>query len=676
MNKSEIIITNSGKPNFPLGQFLALEKKGLGHSYKPEVVKSQLSVSPLGILGFAALTPDFDQVLGVSYLYPRKVDGNDEDRVCIVDHEGLKIKTFEGAIRDAFSQSKEHPVYELELGGSYVLPEAQGNGVYKNLVKSRLEAIIELSKKGLTDNGQLIPNEDIFVTLCSKGAHEGNQALQKIKKNGSMTFTELESIGRISPDQVGQARQESLATSHMAEQLGMKLIAISSNNLGPIYAVRLKDLVEKLSPLKNGWGFPNPTILIDSQSSPALKGIEPEQRYYRLYLMGKSEDVVVVDYPIDQTYLNYLKKDLKLSLPAFIQIQNVGGQTLSENILAQEGVVDNLKKLVAAGYKMQFFNLNGDEIDLAKSLANPSYIKDLDLTSHLGTKVGFREFCIANGIPMPKGQVCNSEEEAEKAVAALKSDVVIKSSKGTGGKELGSNQVISYFDYLKDKTIIRGAVNHLTPSEPPYVVEQKLELPEASLHIFIDDDGKVIVKPVAFGQFAHDQSYNGGHYPNDFPEALNEKILKLANSFIVPALQKIGATGFHCMDFLYDKTKGDVFFIEDNTRPGALDFIHHFVTRVVEANFKDAKYSWYHKLLSLKELGVKSINFSEIYEAIGDLLNPALGGFALISNPDVLPYGYDLHLTAVVTGKDSSQEEAKKVYKSIVDELKSHYGNK
>lgn len=677
MNKPEVVITNSSKKKFPTDKFLFIEKQGLGHSFEAANIAPSLSVAPLGLLGFAAMGMDMKQVFGVSYMYPRQLDGKADDMVCVPDNEGLKVKTIEAAVRDAFSQPEGKHIFELELGGSVVAPEAQGNGVYKTLFESRLQAIAQLAKQGsiMSSGGQPVANDEVFVTLCSKGAHQGNKTLKKMKREGAIGYGELELQG-IQKGHIGKAREESLATSHMAEKLGMKLIAVSSNNLGPIYAIPLTDLLEKLSTKEGSWGLPKPTILIDSQSSPALKGIEVEQRYYRLYLMGKSQDVVVVDYPVDQEYLEYHKNVLHLPVPNFLQIQNVGGQTLSENILMQDAVVKKMKDLVEAGYMVQFFNLNGDELNLAQTLSNPTYIVNLEATTHLGTKDGFREFCMKNGIPMPKGFICDSEEAVKQAIAEIKSDVIIKSSKGTGGKELGSNAVLTVADFEGNPSAISEAIASLTPQEPPYVVEAKLDLPEASLHIFIDDEGEVVIKPVTFGQLAHEQSYNGGYYPNDFPKDMNDKIIGLANSAIVPALKRMGATGFHCMDFLYDKSKGEIYFIEDNTRPGALDFVHHFVAKVVDSNFPGATFSWYHKIVPLSELGIESASFAQVYDLIEDYLQPGPEGFAVLSNPDVLPYGYGLHLSAVSMGPNQSQAEAERIHELIVNKLKSYYGHK
>lgn len=427
---------------------------------------------------------------------------------------------------------------------------------------------------------------------------------------------------------------------------------------------------------KHAFGFPKPTIIIDAQSTAPLVGIEVEQRFYRMYLMGTGKDVAVFNYPVNQVYWQqYLQDMLHLDLPKVLQIPNAQQGTLSLDILSQGMVLNQLKGLVSEGYKAQFFNLAEGEVALAHELGNPTYAQNIDTVMQIGTKTGFREFCGEYGIPMPDGYICNSAYELAQAVLSIMqqgSEVIIKASAGTGGTELGSNISISKEEVIQAgnkvmlKELLLEKVSKLQPSEPPYVVEAKLHREEASLHIFLDEQGKIQYGPMFFGQLTHEGSYVGGFYPNTCPPEFNSKVEGIANEKIIPALQANGATGMHCMDFLHNcGTEGgdDIKFIEDNTRPGALDFIHHFVVRVVEkVDPKNEQFSWYHRNTSLQEIGWDNVTAQQILAAGGELFDPTSsfakqnGWFALLSNPDVLPYGYSAHLTVVSLEKRSSQE--------------------
>ena len=427
------------------------------------------------------------------------------------------------------------------------------------------------------------------------------------------------------------------------------------------------------------WGFPKPTIIIDSQSAAPLRGIEAEQVFYRMFLMGKPGDTALVNYPVEGDYLNYLKHKLQIPMPDIIQVENKGTGCLSGDILAQKTVVKHIQQLVNRGSKVQFFNLTDEEVDLADKLGNPTYIQNLGEGEKLGTKTGFREFCNTNGINMPAGNICQDMDAVLKTVVELStSGVVIKSNAGTGGAELGSNVKITA-DEIKEKqdngtlpAFIASKMAALSPIEPPFVVEQFLKHPEASLHIFLDEEGNAVIAPTVFGQFAHDGSYVGGHYPNGFTNTFNENIKILAHEKIIPALKEIGATGMHCLDFLYDEQTSEFYFIEDNTRPGALDFISQFVNKVASTHNLE-KPAWYHFNLPIKEIAGHAVSFAEIQGVLSDLLAPS-ESFILLSNPNVLPYGYNLHLTGVSTGFNSSSDSAKQVYEIALEKLKNYYG--
>jgi len=438
---------------------------------------------------------------------------------------------------------------------------------------------------------------------------------------------------------------------------------------------------------KQKWGFPKPTILFDAQSQPTLIGNPIEQMYYRMFLMGKPEDIALINYPIDEAYMSYIKNVLGLQLPQIVQIPRLEKGTMTRDALAQPEIVSYLSSKVADGSHIQFFNFLEDEIQLATKVrelsgVEPTYAENVDAYLKLGTKTGFREFCMRYHIPMPPGAVCNSIEDVQVVISELQTDCIIKADEGTGGAELGSNTPISFDDYIKalmegqGEAHIAEKISHLVPSQPPYDVQQKLtHVSEGSLHIFIDADGKSYLEPTVFGQFSHEGSYTGGHFPNKLPTGFNSKMLELANTIIIPSLQAEGATGMHCMDCLFNPDTEDVFFIEDNTRPGALDFIHHFAMKVAETHQIENP-NWYHFQLPIKQIAGGPVPFTKLQEILqsGDenLLTPG-DNCVLISNPNVLSYGYDAHITGFSGGQHGSPEQAKLNYEKAVNKLISYY---
>lgn len=449
----------------------------------------------------------------------------------------------------------------------------------------------------------------------------------------------------------------------------------------------IKELENKFENKKQlSWGFPQATVIIDSQSTAPLRGIEVEQRYYRMYLLAKKGDLVLIDYPINSGYWQYLA-ELGLDLPKVIRIPNLASPTLSLNAIMDHGpgisVMDYLQYYLQAHQaKLQFFNLSADEITLAKALGNPAYIANLDGVVQLGTKTGFRQFCVENQIPMPNGKIVSSAEEILAYLERIKTNLMVKASAGTGGVELGSNVTLGYSDWQNQTptSLQLFLQQKLVPAEPPYVVEQKLALPEASLHFFINEKGSVIYPPQIIGQEAPAGSYVGGYYPFSPESASLNNAISLGAKQIIPALAKQGLTGFHCFDFLHDPDTGKVYFIEDNTRPGALDFIDHFVKRTLAAQgLNQVSYAWYHLNTELGHFHKDKTTFQEMSRALGELLDPKsnlaqyFSGFVLISNPDVLPYGYSLHLTAVSVGVGASVDKAKEIHDRAVNFLKKSY---
>ena len=448
------------------------------------------------------------------------------------------------------------------------------------------------------------------------------------------------------------------------------------------------ELAQNLEQLK--WGFPKPTIVVESASAAAFKGIEEKQYYRRMYLMCGKDDIYVVNkkYPIDSDYSAYLKNVLGVELPTFLELEFPSPQSsLTTSMIAdhyhngngKENTYDLIDLFIASGCKLQFFEVTQDEVEFANHFGNPTYSKNLSNYFNIGTKPGFKSFCFENNIPTPSGSVCHDIDELLTVASEIGPELIIKASEGTGGEDFGSNVSIHVPEDLNGKnlkTIIEKKLLLLKPNTFPIIVEKKLQLPEGSLHFFINESGQIIFEPTVFNQIAKNYSYVGGFYPNHLPQEVVTLANIIAQENIIPALIEIGATGFHCLDFLYDEKTNLIFFIEDNTRPGALDIVDHFVKNVISANNLGYQYSWFHLLVPLSELGITGgVSFGELEKIIKDPMIPGQN-FVLISSPDILPFGFSLLLTGISCGKDASIQQAKTIHQLAVNKLKNYYGKK
>ena len=450
-----------------------------------------------------------------------------------------------------------------------------------------------------------------------------------------------------------------------------------------------------------------PTVFVDAQPALSMKGIDAEQRFVRAILMAREDDVVLLNYQMDPLFIQYLAGLFGDNMPTITQLAHSGDNTLTEDILTNS---DNFAKAQAAlkDRHVQYFIQMDKEVELAEKLDNTNegetstYSKDIRGTEKLGSKAGFREFCQKYKVPMPAGAIIGSDNPAEiqqiirQVQEEVRGKVMLKAGApgATGGEEMHSNTTVTEAD-LQDVDAVVQLLQRVSPAQPPYVVEEKIKTPEGctkppegSLHIFIDNDGNVVIPPTLYGQISEYNTYVGGYAPIDdvtMPEAMRKKIIDFANTTIVPALKAEGLTGFHCMDFLFDPQTRDFRFIEDNTRPGALDFIAHFADRVSDTFHPREPYAWMHHTLDIAGIlrsqhiigeNEKFVTtFEEVQAIVGTDLDPRSGEFALLSVPDVLPFSYALHLTTVSTGEESSVEMAKQNYdrisKKIIDAFKT-----
>lgn len=417
------------------------------------------------------------------------------------------------------------------------------------------------------------------------------------------------------------------------------------------------------------WAFRQPTVLIESQSAPALRGVASEQVYMRAFPLARSADLVVTDFHLNKEYVEkYLKRVLGFDMPKFLVTPNQGQACLSEHIMTNPETLDSIKKWGKAqtgDVKVQFFNITDSEENLLRSLDFGSTNGNIESAIILGSKPGFRRFCEAAGVPIPAGEICKDTATSLVAIKRLFNEgknVLIKSEYGTGGAVLKSNVLLTKEElnasfggelekYVSEKLSSFGDI-----LGEEWEIEEFVDGEEGSVHVYIKDANS-FEKAFVLGQTSEDNSYVGGYFPI-FPNKEIKGMIKLVEEKIVPRYQKFGVYGYHCFDFKGDK------FLEDNTRQGALDFIDGTVKRIIDLHFPKEPYSWWHKHVSIS----KPTNFEQVWNVLGQKLDPkkSLNGcFGVVTNPEVLPFGGSLDLTVVSVGASGSLEAAKSYFKEL-----------
>jgi len=416
---------------------------------------------------------------------------------------------------------------------------------------------------------------------------------------------------------------------------------------------------------KQKWGYRQPVILVESQSAPVLFGDSAEQAYMRGCNIAGRGDLVVTDFPLNRLYVEeYLGGILGFDLPEYLVVDRVGAGCLSDNLLDPRNQ-KSLKKMeqfwLAKGKlpKLQFFNVTEHELSLMRTLKIGATCGSPKMAIEVGSKPGFRRLCESLGIPMPRGVICHSLEETIEAVSSLLADgkeVMIKTENGTGGTDLKSNVVIRRAGEVSEKL---ADFDGFLGKE--WVVEEKVEGDDGSIHVFIQD-GQTAEKSFVLGAISSDNSYVGGYFPFE-PSEEQVRMMELVDEVLVPQLQELGVFGHHCLDF-----KGGC-FLEDNVRPGALDFIHGMVIRIAEKHFEGKPYAYWHCHVSTSE----PTDFNRVYRVLSEYLDPQKaqdGCMAMVSNQEVLPFGRSLDLTTISFGDDASVERAKAFFDMLSEVVK------
>lgn len=422
------------------------------------------------------------------------------------------------------------------------------------------------------------------------------------------------------------------------------------------------------------WGYRHPTVLIESQSAPALKGHPAEQVYMRSFPLTSPKDLVVTDFALNRCYLdNYLSETLGFNLPKFIVVPNSGANCLSENLIVDQESLKAIQiwssewKGVA---KIQFFNITDSEKRLAEKLGIKASCGDIDKTIGIGSKTGFRRLCEKLGVPMPEGYVCEDEYSTQQAVAKLFTDgksVLIKSENGTGGTELKSNVLLTWDEWKKSNLSLRDYVSEKLKFFNPvlgdeWVVEEVIQGEDGSVHVYIHDEENADPSFI-LGALSQNNSYVGGYWPFE-GNSESERMEGIVDQILAPTLQKLGVFGYHCFDFKDGK------FLEDNPRQGALDFIDGIVARTAAIHFHGQNYAYWHCHVPISQ----PTTFDDVWDKLRRFLTPhdeLNHSFGIVTNPEVLLFGRSLDLTSVSFGQGSSLETARNYFRKLEGVVKS-----
>lgn len=423
------------------------------------------------------------------------------------------------------------------------------------------------------------------------------------------------------------------------------------------------------------WRYRQPVVLVESQSAPVLKGDPAEQSYMRAFPLTSPNDLVVTDFPLNSCYVkDYLTATLKFDLPRFVVVPKNTSGCLSENlILSDEGIgaIQEWYSQSSGLGRIQFFNITGSERRLSEKIGIKSTCGNIDKAIEIGSKTGFRRLCQELRVPMPEGFVCNdvaSTREAVKKLFDANKNVLIKAENGTGGTDLKSNILLSQLEFEDSKLSFDEYISQklayfdgVLGNE--WVVEEVVDGNDGSIHVYIQD--QLHADPsFVLGAISVNNSYFGGYWP--FAESSQTKEMRaIVDQILVPGLQKIGVYGYHCFDFRGGK------FLEDNVRQGALDFIDGIVARTAETHFPEQNYAFWHSHVPI----TGPTTFDEVWAILKSHLTPLNDTnrlLGIVTNPEVLPYGRSLDLTAVSYGQGSSLGRAKRHFEELVKIVQSN----
>lgn len=379
-------------------------------------------------------------------------------------------------------------------------------------------------------------------------------------------------------------------------------------------------------------------IILDTQSNRHFKGVAMEQSYDQrggICQVGAG-DIVVTTEPIDRDFLRYWE-GLGFDLPQFLVAGPFDSTcTLSQLVLRNRPLQEKILSLAnGEPARLEFFCIEESERQVAETLGITPYC-NFNVSIPLSRKPNFKRFFDEIGLRTPSWFSCRNHEDLLKygnAFLEKRKSFLIKAEDGTGGIACGGMRRIGNLDQLRfaaDSGLCFGA---------EFLVEEVVpRSAEVSFHWEITQSGEVL--PVGiFEQLSHDFAYAGAVWPvQGVTDETSRCIIDEATGRFWPALLARGAVGYFCCDIIVG-CDGLPYWIDFNPRKGAILYVHDMVRRLSKKYARQDRGFFKHEHLKLPERA-EAYCFSEIRSLLGDLLEPHYSGFAVVSNPGVIKYGY------------------------------------
>lgn len=326
-------------------------------------------------------------------------------------------------------------------------------------------------------------------------------------------------------------------------------------------------------------------VHVGSQTMPDCRNSAQEQAYEGRHLAAAHEGDITVVRRIDFDYLAYWTSLMDSSHVVMLPHAPLTGY-LSEHLLNNPRLLGLVKEDMALDSKLMVFNSTPREEFLARKLDIPlhgsSEINDL-----YGTKSGIRRLAQEFDLTMSPGFICDTVEEAQKAMYVLGnnfSSVAMKHDMSIGGgrsKRVDTKGGGNVEDYLDE---ISGG--SFKPGKDTVVIEGWLKS-KASVCAHIEMvEGQDPVICSAWNQL---MDKDGITYVGAGPLSISDNALNSLNhqlKKLVQALQSKGAVGSYGPDFAITSNEEENFkpdtavMLELNTRVPATAFPLEIVKQV------------------------------------------------------------------------------------------------
>lgn len=328
-----------------------------------------------------------------------------------------------------------------------------------------------------------------------------------------------------------------------------------------------------------------PAVHVGSQTMRFFWGDPKEQAFEGRHLAAAGPEDLVVVRSIDQGYLDYWN-----SLMGEIRVLKMSdvptGEFLSQTLLDRPDYLNWIKKNSASNSNLAVFLPTQLEAELAAALDFPLHGTP-EVSDFYGTKSGIRSLASEVGIPMSRGFICSTYQEAEQAVIALSEDfefAALKHDLSTGG---GWSKKISNHDLLNLPSSLDEVSGGQFKEDRDILVIEGWLKSKASLcaHIEIMESGD----PIICAGWEQAMAGDGITYMGAGPLTISEKALQSfmeETKKLAYALKEKGAVGSYAPDFLIvadDETNfepDNAVMIELNARIPATAFPLEIVKQV------------------------------------------------------------------------------------------------